>query len=45
MYLAQLCTVYQQGTFKGIKLSDSIVTSGAPGYGAADGIVPGCFSI
>jgi len=35
---------YTNAVPKGIKLSDSIVTSGAPiGYGAADGIVPGCF--
>ncbi len=35
---------YTNAVPNGIKLSDSIVTSGAPiGYKAADGIVPGCF--
>ena len=43
-YIPGSAIQYTNAVPKGIKLNDSIVTTGAPiGYSAADGIVPGCF--
>ncbi len=43
-YVPGSAVQYTNAVPTGIKLSDAIVTTGAPiGYGAADGIVPGCF--
>lgn len=43
-YIPGSAIQYTNAVPSGIKLNDSIVTSGAPiGYGVADGIVPGCF--
>jgi uncharacterized repeat protein (TIGR01451 family) len=43
-YVPGSAVQYTNAVPSGIKLSDSIVTTGAPiGYNQADGIVPGCF--
>lgn len=42
-YVPGSAHIYNKGAINGAKLSDSIVTTGAPiGYNALDGVVPGC---